>query len=72
MQKAQQKIEQLNEARIQLDQQRFEREYEVNMYKAKTERDFKQSSADNDTRRTDIEYQQQFDGNPYNDPIRRS
>lgn len=71
MQKAQQKVEQLNEARIQIDQQRFEREYEVNMYKAKTERDFKQNTAENDNKRTEIEYQQQFDNNPYNDKVRR-
>ena len=71
LQKAQQKIEQLNESRIQIEQQRLQAETEINWYKAKTERDFKQNTADNDTKRTEIEYRQQFDGNPYNDVIRK-
>lgn len=71
LQKAQQKVEQLNEAKIQIEQQRLQVESEINWYKAKTDRDFKQNTADNDTKRTEIEYQQQFDNNPYNDIIRK-
>lgn len=70
LQQAQQKIESLNEAKIQIEQMRLKQETEINWYKAKTERDFKQSQSKNDTKRTDIEYRQQFDGNPYNDTIR--
>lgn len=70
LQQAQQKIESLNEAKIQIEQMRLKQETEINWYKAKTERDFKQSQSKNDTKRTDIEYRQQFDGNPYNDVIR--
>ena len=71
LQKAQQKVEQLNEAKIQIEQRRLQVESEINWYKAKTDRDFKQNTAENDTKRTDIEYQQQFDNNPYNDIIRK-
>lgn len=71
VQKRDQKIESLNEAQIQLEQQRLKTESEINWFKAKTERDFKQNTAENDTKRTEIEYQQQFDGNPYNDTIRK-
>lgn len=71
LQQAQQKIESLNEAKIQIEQQRLKQEGEINWYKAKTDRDFKQARSENDDKRTDIEYQQQFDGNPYNDTIRK-
>lgn len=71
MQQAQQKIESLNEAKIQIEQQRLQQETQINWYKAKTDRDFKQARSENDDKRTDIEYQQQFDGNPYNDTIRK-
>lgn len=71
IQQAQQKIESLNEAKIKIEQQRVQQEGEISWYKAKTERDFKSNQAENDTKRTDIEYQQQFDGNPYNDTIRK-
>lgn len=71
MQQAQQKIESLNEAKIQIEQQRLKQEGEIKWYQAKTDRDFKQSRAENDDKRTTIEYQQQFDGNPYNDTIRK-
>lgn len=70
-QQLQSKVEQLNEAKIQIEQQRLQTESEINWYKAKTERDYKQSTAENDTKRTDIEYQQLFDGNPYNDKVRQ-
>lgn len=70
-QQLQEKIEYLNEARIKIDQQRANDEAEINWYKAKTEREYKQSTAENDTKRTDIEYQQLFDGNPYNDKVRQ-
>lgn len=71
LKKAQQKIEQLNEAKIQIEQQRLQQETQINWYKAKTDRDFKNARSENDSKRTDIEYQQQFDGNPYNDTIRK-
>lgn len=71
MQQAQQKIESLNEQKIQIEQKRLETESQINWYKAKTDRDFKTNQAENDSKRTDIEYQQQFDGNPYNDVIRK-
>jgi hypothetical protein len=37
------------------------------MFKAKTERTYRESLAENDTKRTEIEYMQLYDGNPYND-----
>ena len=70
LQQAQQKIEQLNEAKLNLEQQKIKLQNEVDMFKAKTERTYRESLAENDTKRTEIEYMQLYDGNPYNDQIR--
>ena len=72
LEQAQGKIEQLNEARIQIEQQKIQLEYQVNDYKAKTDRNFKESQAENDTKRTEIELMQLYDGNPYNDEVKNA
>ena len=68
--KSQQKLEQLNEAKLQLEQQKIKLQNEVDMFKAKTDRTYKESQAENDTKRTQIELMQLYDGNPYNDEVR--
>ncbi len=70
LQKAQSKIEQLNEAKLQIEQQKVKLQYQVDDYKAKTERAFKENQAENDTKRTEIEYMQLYDSNPYNDKVK--
>ena len=70
LQQAQQKLEQLNEAKLQLEQQKIKLQNEVDMFKAKTDRTFKESQAENDTKRTQIELMQLYDGNPYNDEVK--
>lgn len=70
LQQASQKIEQLNETKLQLEQSKIKLENEVEMFKAKTDRTFKEAKAENDTRRTEIELRQLWDGNPYNDEIK--
>lgn len=70
LQQASQKIEQLNETKLQLEQSKIKLENEVEMFKAKTDRTYKESKAENDTRRTEIELRQLWDGNPYNDEIK--
>ena len=70
LEKAQQKIEQLNENKLQLEQQKIQLQNEVDMFKAKTDRAFKENQAENDSKRTEIELMQLYDGNPYNDKIR--
>ena len=69
LQQAQQKVEQLNETRLQLEQQKIKLQNEVDMFKAKTDRTFKENQAENDTKRTKIELMQLYDGNPYNDKV---
>ena len=70
LQQAQQKIESLNEAKLQLEQQKLQVSSQVDWFKAQTDRNFKVSQADNDTKRTEIEVRQLRDGNPYNDEIK--
>ena len=70
LQKAQSKIESLNEAKLQIEQQKIQLQYQIDDYKAKTERTFKESQAENDTKRTEIELMQLYDGNPYNDEVK--
>jgi len=70
LQKAQSKIEQLDEQRMQLEQNKIQLQYQVDWYKSQTDRQYKTKMADNDTKRVEIELAQLHDGNPYNDKIR--
>ena len=70
LQQAQNKVEQLNEAKLQIEREKIQMQYQIDDYKAKTERTFKENQAENDTKRTEIELMQLYDGNPYNDKVR--
>lgn len=71
LQKAQQKIESLNEAKIQLEQQKLQMENKVDWFKAQTERDYREATAEQDKIRTEMERMQLYDNNPYNDKVRQ-
>ena len=71
-QQAQNKIESLNEAKIEIERQKVQNETDINWYNARTQRDKSQSDAENDTKRTDIEYAQLFDGNNMNDEVKNT
>lgn len=45
--------------------------YQIEWYRAKTEREYKESTLEEQKRRTEIEIRQLSDGNPYNDKIRQ-
>jgi hypothetical protein len=66
------KVENLNEARMQLDARKIEYDKQVNMYKAQTDRDYKTIEAQVDQDKVLIEKAQLYDDNPYNDKIRMS
>ena len=53
-----------------MEQQKIQLQYQIDDYKAKTERTFKENQAENDTKRTEIELMQLYDGNPYNDKVK--
>lgn len=71
LQEAQKKIEQLNQTKLQLEQKELEQQYRIEMYKANTERTYKEATVEEQKRRTDVEIAQLTDGNPYNDKIRQ-
>lgn len=71
LQQAQSKIESLNESKLQLEQTKMQLQNQVDMFKAKTDRAYKENVAKNDDKRTEIELLQLHDGNPYNDKIRQ-
>lgn len=70
LQQAQGKLEQLNEAKLQIEREKIQLQYQIDDFKNKTDRTFKESQAENDTKRTEIELMQLYDGNPYNDEVK--
>ena len=71
LQDAQKKVEQLNQTKLQLEQKELEQNYKIEMYKANTERTYKEATVEEQKRRTQVELAQLTDGNPYNDKIRQ-
>ncbi len=71
LQKAQKKIETLNQAKLELEQNELKSKYQIEWFKAHTDRDYKESTIEEQKRRTDVELRQLYDGNPYNDKIRK-
>ena len=70
LQQAQSKVESLNEAKLQIEREKNQMQFQLDDYKNKTDRTFKESQAENDTKRTEIELMQLYDGNPYNDEVK--
>lgn len=70
LQQAQSKIQSLNEAKIQLEREKNQMSNQVEFYKAKTDRRFKEGSIENDKKRVEIEVAQIYDGNPNNNEVK--
>lgn len=71
LQKAQAKVQQLDEDRIKLETDKIQLQYQVDWYKAQTDRTFKERQMDIEDQRTKIELAQLHDGNPYNDKVKQ-
>lgn len=69
LEKANKQVEQLNQTKLQLEQKQLEQTYKLEMYKANTDRTYKEATVEEQKRRTQIEIAQLTDGNPYNDKI---
>lgn len=67
---AKEKIQTLNSDKLQLQQQEINMKYQIEWYKAQTDRNYKEATAEEQKRRTQVEIMQQYDNNPYNDKIR--
>ena len=62
---------QLEQTKMQLEQQKLQLSNELEWYKARTDRQYREATAAEQRRRTEIEIQQLYDGNPYNDKLRQ-
>ena len=71
LKEAQVQIQKLNEQKMQLDQKKIQLEYQVDWFKAQTDKAYKDRSLDIQEERTKLEIAQLHDGNPYNDKIRQ-
>lgn len=71
LEKSQQEVQKLNQTKLQMEQQQAKMKYEVEWFKARTDRDYKEATAEEQKRRTEVEIQQLYDGNPYNDKLRQ-
>lgn len=71
LQEAQKKVESLNQTKLQLEQKQLEQNYKIEMYKANTDRTYKEATVEEQKRRTQVEIAQLTDSNPYNDKIRQ-
>ena len=71
LEKSQQKIESLNQAKIQLEQEELKMKYQLEWYKANTDREYKEATTEEQKRRTQVEIAQMYDGNPYNDKLKQ-
>ena len=67
---SEEKIATLNSDKLQLQQQEINMKYQIERYKAQTDRNYKEATAEEQKRRTQVEIMQQYDNNPYNDKIR--
>ena len=70
--KAKKQVETLNQAKIQLEQEDIKMKYQLEWYKANTDRNYKEATSEEQKRRTELEIAQIYDGNPYNDVIKKS
>ena len=68
--KAQAKIESLNEAKLQIDREKIQKNYETDMFKIKTTKEFNEEKIAQEKRRVDLEALQLIDTNPNNDEVR--
>lgn len=68
----QNKLNALNETQLQLEKEKIKNDADIRWYMAQTERTFKTSQAENDTKKVEIELAQIYDGNPYNNQVRTS
>ena len=67
---SEEKIATLNSDKLQLQQQEINMKYQIEWYKAQTDRNYKEATAEEQKRRTQVEIMQQYDNNPDNDKIR--
>lgn len=71
IQEQQKQLQELSNNKLQLEQQELKMKYQIEWYKANTDRTYKEAATEEQKKRTEIEIAQLHDGNPYNDKIRQ-
>lgn len=69
LKKSQSQVEQLNKKNLELEQHKIQLQYQVENYRAQTERQYRTDWAKLEERKVLIEEAQLHDGNPYNDKV---
>ncbi len=64
------KLEQLNDAKLQLEKEKLKQDAQIRWYSAQTDRNYKTQQAQTDAKKVQMELNQMYDGNPYNDQVR--
>ena len=71
LQQSEAKLQSINTDKMQLEKYIAEQKAQIDMFKAQTERQYKEAVEDNDTKRTQIQLDQLHDGNPNDDNVRQ-
>lgn len=71
IQKYEQQIQQLAKQVDNFKQEELKQKMDLEWFKAQTDRQFKDRQAEEDAKRTELERQQLYDGNPYNDKVKQ-
>lgn len=71
IQQYEKQIQQLSKQADDFKREELNQKMKLEWFKAQTDRDFKDRQAIQDAKRTEIERQQLYDGNPYNDKVRQ-
>lgn len=71
LQQATKANQELEQAKLKLEQQKMQLNFKIEQFKAETDKNYKDTLAEEQKRRTDIELEQLHDGDPYNDRIRQ-
>lgn len=71
LQQAQKQIDTFKKQDAEFKQQELDKKMQLEWFKANTDRQYKDSQAEQQARRTRIEESQLYDGNPYNDRVRQ-
>jgi hypothetical protein len=66
----QQKLQALNEQKLQLEAKKQETEAAISWFNARSDRAYKEASVKNEEKKVDIEEEQLYDGNKYNDKVK--
>lgn len=70
LKQAQSQIQQLDQAKMQLEKEKLKQTIELDWYKAKADKEYKDKLIEDQQKRTSIEIAQLHDNNPYNDKIK--